>query len=262
MARARIVLPLSTLLAAAPRTAAPATVETLELGIYDILSAETTPIMWHGELMLVEGRLDSASPSDKHIHIGGEPLLANGSSHFRVRRQALLGHGTNDVVVPMVPDSVEIAFCNAHVQYTGPGGELGLQTLWVFGTNNDDRWGGAPRSQVHAFWSSDVQLKSWNHSVALQLPAGYVAFNTDVTAGPGGFSYMAIELNAPKAIVGNPFTSVFARTQSEDLSRGWELLDPTTHVYTKARYSACPTLRYFEEDQFFYMTTLFGEIRN
>ena len=101
-----------------------------------------------------------------------------------------------------------------------------------------------------------------NHSVALQLPAGYVAFNTDVTAGPGGFSYMAIELNAPKAIVGNPFTSVFARTQSEDLSRGWELLDPTTHVYTKARYSACPTLRYFEEDQFFYMTTLFGEIRN
>jgi hypothetical protein len=49
-----------------------AAVEEVELGIYDILSAETTPIMWHGELMLVEGRLDSASPTDLHIHIGGE----------------------------------------------------------------------------------------------------------------------------------------------------------------------------------------------
>ena len=35
----------------------------------------------------------------------------------------------------------------------------------------------------------------------LSLPAGYTAFNTDVTAGPGGYSYMAIELGAPTAIV-------------------------------------------------------------
>ena len=40
------------------------------------------------------------------------------------------------------------------------------------------------------------------------------------------------------------------------------LLGPTTHVYTKARYSACPTIRYFEEDQYFYMTTLFGSVPN
>jgi hypothetical protein len=73
---------------------------------------------------------------------------------------------------------------------------------------------------------------------------------------------MAIELGAPKAIVGVPFTSVFAKTTSTDLSTGWTLLDPVSHVYTKARYSACPTIRYFEEDQFFYMTTLFGSVPN
>jgi hypothetical protein len=85
----------------------------------------------------------------------------------------------------------------------------------------------------------------WNHSIALQLPLNYAAWNTDVTEGPGGYSFMAIELNAPADIVGNPFTSVFAKTTSDDLSRGWELLDPTTHVYTKERYVryqswACP----------------------
>jgi hypothetical protein len=239
-------------------------VEEVELGIYDINSAETTPILWHGELMLVEGRLDSAKPGENRIHVGGEPLLANGSSHFRVRRQVLLGHGSNEVVVPMIPDSTQISFCNAHVQHSGPGGALGnsSQTLWVFGTNDDTRWGAPARSQVHAFWSSDPALKDWNHSIAITLPDGYVAFNTDVTAGPGGYSFMAIELNAPAAIVGVPFTTVFAKTPSLDLSTGWTLLDPTTHVYFKARYSACPTIRYFEEDQYFYMTTLFGGVPN
>lgn len=105
--------------------AARGTVEEVELGVYDIMSAETTPILWHGELMLVEGRLDSTKATDRTIHVGGEPLLANGSSHFRVRKQRLLGHGSNDVVVPMIPGTMQISFCNAHVQQTGPHGSLG-----------------------------------------------------------------------------------------------------------------------------------------
>ena len=136
-------------------------VEEVELGVYDIMSAETTPILWHGELMLVEGRLDSTRATDRTIHVGGEPLFANGSSHFRVRKQRLLGHGSNDVVVPMIPGTMQITFCNAHVEQTGPDGKLGngSQTLWVFGTNDDARWGGAARSQVHAF-SSPLAIRT------------------------------------------------------------------------------------------------------
>jgi hypothetical protein len=50
--------------------------------------------------MLVEGRLDSASPTDLRIHVGGEPLLANGTSHFRVRRQVRYSiHRANQICV-------------------------------------------------------------------------------------------------------------------------------------------------------------------
>ena len=34
----------------------------------------------------------------------------------------------------------------------------------------------------------------------------------------------------------------------EDLSKGWELLDPSTHMFTKERYNACPTIRYLPSD--------------
>ena len=168
-----------------------------ELGIYDQRTDETTPIIWQGELLVVEGR---TTPMYSQ-----EALMANGSSHFRVRKQALRGRGTNEVVVPLIPDSTQMTFCNAHIS-----GE----TLWVFGTNDDTRWGGAARSQVHAFWSSDPALQRWNHSLALQLPVGYTAFNTDVTTGPDGWSFMAVELGKPAAIVGVPFTTVFAKTRS------------------------------------------------
>ena len=254
------VLVLLLLVAACPTAPAATDVEEVELGVYDINSQETSPVLWYGELLLVEGRMDSGSPADMHIHVGGEPLFANGSSHFRVRKQALLGHGTNEDVINLIPHTVQISFCNAYVQESGAA--LGNTTLWVFGTNDDDRWGAPARTQVHAFWSSDPALQIWNHSIALRLPAGYQAFNTDVTAGPGGYAYMAVELGAPAAIVGTPFTSVFARTAATDLSAGWALLDPVTHVYTTARYSACPTLRYFAEDEYFYMTTLFGNVPN
>ena len=73
---------------------------------------------------------------------------------------------------------------------------------------------------------------------------------------------MAVELGKPAAIVGVPFTTVFAKTRSADLSAGWALIDPTTHVFTKARYSACPTLRYVPEDKYFYLIVLFSRVAN
>ena len=118
---------------------------------------------------------------------------------------------------------------------------------WVFGTNSNQTY-------VGAFKSTD--LKTWTQSIALQFPTTYKAFNNAVTKDGSDSSYtMAIELGSPSDIVGVRFTSVFAR--SANLDAGFTLLDPTTHVYTKAEYSACPTIRKFGE--YFYVCTLFAE---
>ena len=73
-----------------------------------------------------------------------------------------------------------------------------------------------------------------------------------------------IELGSPTALIGVRFTSVFAVcygcVDADDLSAGWEVLDPADHIYTKARYSACPTIRWF--DGWFYLVTLFDSIPN
>ena len=36
-------------------------------------------------------------------------------------------------------------------------------------------------SQVLAFWSADPSLQRWQQTVAIQLPEGWEAYNTDVT---------------------------------------------------------------------------------
>lgn len=54
---------------------------------------------------------------------------------------------------------------------------------------------------------------------------------------------LAVELGSPSVLVGVPFTSTFAVcfkcAISNDLSSGWEVLDPATHVYTKGQYVVC-----------------------
>lgn len=63
-----------------------------------------------------------------------------------------------------------------------------------------------------------------------------------------GSFVLAIELGSPSNLIGQRFTSVFAACEScatsGDLSQGWHLLDTSTHIYRKDRYSACPTLRW------------------
>ena len=70
---------------------------------------------------------------------------------------------------------------------------------------------------------------------------------------------MAIELAAPARFVGQPFSTAFAVCAGcdTDLSHGWALLDPATHLFTKDRYNACPTIRFVPEDGYFYLLTLF-----
>ena len=73
---------------------------------------------------------------------------------------------------------------------------------------------------------------------------------------------MAIELAAPARFVGQPFSTAFAVCAGcdTDLSHGWALLDPATHLFTKDRYNACPTIRFVPEDGYFYLLTLFSAV--
>ncbi|MFI4861143.1 MAG: hypothetical protein ACIAXF_10720 [Phycisphaerales bacterium JB063] len=113
-------------------------------------------------------------------------------------------------------------------------------TMYVFGVPG---WGTA---QINVFSSSD--LVHWEEHVALDLP-GWELYNTSVCQTEDGY-VMAFEVGGPAEVAGQPFTARFAR--SADLIH-WELL-PEPAVYTKQKYSACPTIRW--SDGWYYMTHL------
>lgn len=223
----------------------------VELGTYCHDCDETTPVIWPpgpaGALVLVE-------------HHAG----------FRVREQAFAGTPGNSsrVLCAEIPGSSAVAFASAVVV---------KDTLWVFGTNDAATNasaagpGGPPRTQVHAFWSSNAALApgSWQHSIVLQLPTkdtalkgeSWSAYNTSPWLGvlDGKPAWvMAVELGGPLSQIGVPFTAAFAVCEAcaatGKLSAGWRMLD-LSHIYTKARYSACPTIRYY--GGWFYLVTLF-----
>lgn len=102
-------------------------------------------------------------------------------------------------------------------------------------------WGGGI---VDRYYSHDLQ--KWRSEIALSLP-GWSIFNTSACATDSGF-VLAFEISSPPEETGIPFTIRFAR--SKDL-HSWELTPPEC-VYAKDRFTACPTLRFF--DGFFYMT--------
>ena len=193
--------------------ASPVAVEPVRtLGSYDLNSEETTPIMWHGRLIHVEkvgGNL-IVLPHDQRQSVG---------SYFRIRQQALLGVGNNDVLVPKIPGSRFLSYANAlSVERAGTNG-AGNDTLYVFGTNDcavtgrttdsgcgflnhglvhtpcHCTTGPLSRSQVWVLWSSDPQLRasSWQKRQLLELPPDLPVMNTDVTRGPGGSFVMALE---------------------------------------------------------------------
>jgi hypothetical protein len=114
------------------------------------------------------------------------------------------------------------------------------ETMYAFGV---DKWGGAT---ITGFRSTD--LGKWQERPALTLP-GWALFNTSVCKADGRY-VMAVEVGAPKEVVGVPFTIFFA--ESKDLLE-WKLL-PRECVYSKEKYTACPALRYL--DGYYYMIYL------
>ena len=215
---------------------------------------ETTPIMWHGRLLLVEtihgGQVTLASPAQAWPN--------QNHTYYRVREPGYAGA----LVVPVVPGSIGFHFVAA-VTNDDPTAD-GKSALWISGTVEPTGFPNHTRSQVYVWVSRDAELKGWNRSLALQLPAGYSAWNTDITSTGGDSEtrtwVMAIELGNPVSVVGVPFSTAFAVCFrcGTDLSRGWSLLDPVTHLFTKARYNACPTIRFI--DPYFYLLTLFDNL--
>lgn len=113
-------------------------------------------------------------------------------------------------------------------------------TMYVYGV---ETWGAG---KIQVFWSTD--FNHWQTAVALDLP-GWQIFNQSVCAASGRF-VMAFEIGAPPDETGVAFTTRFA--ESTDLIH-WQLT-PSSCVYTRERYSACPSLRFL--DGLFYMTYL------
>ncbi len=113
-------------------------------------------------------------------------------------------------------------------------------TMYVYGTAG---WGS---SIVRVFVSTD--LEHWEEHVALDLP-GWELYNTSVCKAEDGY-VMAFEVGGPPEVAGQRFTGRFAL--SDDLLE-WTLL-PEPAVYTKEKYSACPTIRW--SNGWYYMTHL------
>ena len=99
---------------------------------------------------------------------------------------------------------------------------------------------------VHVFWSSN--LEQWSSRPALYME-DWGLFNTSVCRGPDRY-VMAFEVGRPDEVVGVRFTNYFA---TSDNLLHWEFMG-LDQVYSKDRYTACPTIRY--HNGFYYMLYL------
>ena len=106
---------------------------------------------------------------------------------------------------------------------------------------------GAPEgcNYIDVYYSTD--LCEWKTQRAITLPECLHIYNTSVCKDADGY-IMAIEVNGPREIIGERFTVVFAR--SKDLL-DWTLMPIDKYIFYKERYSACPSIRYF--DGMYYM---------
>ena len=139
----------------------------LELGAYDISTSETTPFCGtYGDLLIVEKMAGSAvtlwrdgdaCKPGSTTNTPGVPACTVQGSLFRVRKQSLLGHGSNDLVdagggVAVIPGSKYKSFASAYVDETNPA----RPPLWVFRTSDCVGWN-APhglRVQHDLAWST------------------------------------------------------------------------------------------------------------
>ncbi len=108
--------------------------------------------------------------------------------------------------------------------------------------------GGGGSTIVDCFVSSD--LKNWESFEVLTFPENIRAYNTSVCKAEGKY-IMSIEIGGGNPAVGIGFTCVFA--ESTDLIN-WKMLDMMEYSYSRDRYTAAPTIRYY--DGYYYIICL------
>ncbi|MBO4407437.1 MAG: hypothetical protein J5849_07020 [Clostridia bacterium] len=194
---------------------------------------EQTPVVWRGELWLVESM---------------EPDEVCPRQYIRVRREK-----TNAVSAPFGRDYYfASAYAEGDVLYVFASSRFDEKPLSMYQSEDPASWHD-PRGghEIRMFYIRD--LLSWEEKDILSLPAKRL-WNTSVCRGKDGY-VMALEVSGnpdspPDPEIGTPFTCFFAR--SPDLFR-WEML-PEGTSYTPERYNACPAIRY--ANGFYYMICL------
>jgi hypothetical protein len=100
---------------------------------------------------------------------------------------------------------------------------------------------GDPCRDIDVYYSSD--LIHWESKRAITLP-DFVnsAYNTSVCKDADGY-VMAIEVDGDRELLGRPYTMLFAKSKN---LLDWELLPVDQYVFYKERYSACPSIRFYD----------------
>ena len=183
---------------------------------------EQTPVLWNGELWLVESMAPDEICSRQYI---------------RVRHEA-----TGRVCAPFGADYYfASAYAEGDTLYVFASSRFDDRPLTMYQSENAAEWHD-PRGghQIRMFFTKD--LTEWKSRDVLTVPERRL-WNTSVCRGDSGY-VMAIEMSAcpgrEDPAIGDPFTCFFAR--SDDLMQ-WELM-PDACAYTPERYNACPALRW------------------
>lgn len=180
-----------------------------KIGTIKIGIVETTPIVWKEKLL----RFEWMRKSNEY----GYPNNQKGYNFYQF--------------VDMETDEVTPEFGKDHI-FGCPFVEN--DTVYVYGVKDS-----CCNNVIDMFWSTD--FVNWQSKTVFDLP-GWSFYNTSVCKGQNGY-VMSVEIKKPEEYTGKPFTIVFA--QSLDLFN-WEFLSPMEHSYTRERYTACPTIRYFD----------------
>ena len=216
----------------------------VKLGVYDYLTQESTPVIWHGVLLMIE--------SIPKTYGGYDPTFSRCASYLRVRDMRTLA------VVVNISNSCGLAFGAAVVAPGADGGEdvlLLTATPWDRGVSP---WvgpcsGASPANcSVVLLASSSPRLEDASWAVAGSVRTPFGVYNTDVAAIPSSAGLpwawvMALETTAE--------TARFLGSASADPRRAdsWVLLDANHTVPWLPDVGSCPALRH-DGRHFFYLT--------
>lgn len=189
-------------------------------GTLEINVVESTPVVWKGELLRFEW------VRNKEWGNAGGITRQEGYYHFVNMKTNEVGNGF----------AFDHSFGCCYAENN---------TMYAYGVRG--KGGG---NFMDMFWSED--MVNWKTKQILEFAEDIKLYNTSVCKGADGY-IMAIEIGGSNPIVGRPFTIIFAK--SENLL-DWELLSTDEHVYSQDRYTACPSIRYY--DGYYYIVYLEG----